>query len=298
MRNPFASGIMTTAVLEYNRIESAVRMIMAIEALKNKRIVIAGSRKTDEMSLIVEKQGGIPVIRSLQGLTMFDEQLLEEPLRKFAASGADWVILTTGMGADSLLAAAEKLGIKQAVLDRLGAASIATRGYKTTAFMKRNGLQTVVSDDDGTMQGLTGKLAEFPFDGRRVWIQLHGEAAPELERYLYQRGAADVVSVLPYRHVPPTRDVLETFVTEVVAGAVDAVCFTTAVQAQYLFRYAREIGAQQQLLAAFANNVLAGAVGKVTARSLQACGVERLVVPELERMGALIIALGRFYEQH
>ncbi len=268
-----------------------------MEALKNKKIVIAGSRKTDEMSLIVERQGGVPIIRSLQGLTMFDEQMLEEPLRRFAARGADWVILTTGMGSDSIVAAADKLGIREEVLARLAEASIATRGYKTAAFMKRSGLQAVVTDDDGTMQGLSEKLAGYEIAGTRVWIQLHGEAAPELERYLNSRGAAEVEVVLPYRHVPPQPDVLHAFVAEVLAGGIDAVCFTTAVQAKYLFGYAREAGVEKPLLDAFAGAVLVGAVGKVTARALREFGVERIVVPELERMGALIIELGRYYDR-
>ncbi|MCA0753637.1 uroporphyrinogen-III synthase [Paenibacillus sp. N4] len=269
---------------------------MGIPALKDKRIVIAGSRKTDEMSLIVEKQGGEPLIRSLQGLTMFDEESLEEPLRRLAEQGADWIILTTGMGSDSLVNAAEKLGIKDEVLKALAGAQIATRGYKTSAFIKRMGLQAAVSDDDGTMNGLIENLSSLDFEGKRVWIQLHGEPAPELERFLKEKGAAHVEPVLPYRHVPPEESTLRKFIDELQTAAVDAVCFTTAVQVLYLFRRAKETGQEKMLLQAFEGPVLAGAVGKVTAQALQDCGVKRIIVPELERMGALIIELGRYYE--
>lgn len=269
---------------------------MGIPALKDKRIVIAGSRKTDEMSLIVEKQGGVPLIRSLQGLTMFDGDSLEAPLRRLAEQGADWVILTTGMGSDSLINAAEKLGIKDEVLGALAGARIATRGYKTSAFIKRMGLQAAVSDDDGTMNGLIENLSSIDFEGKRVWIQLHGEQAPELERFLRDKGAVHVEPVLPYRHVPPEENTLRRFIDELRSAAVDAVCFTTAVQVQYLFRHARETGLEKTLLEAFEGPILAGAVGKVTAQALTDCGVKRMVVPELERMGALIIELGRYYE--
>ncbi|WP_424769189.1 uroporphyrinogen-III synthase [Paenibacillus sp. sgz302251] len=269
---------------------------MGIEALRGKQIVIAGSRKTDEMSLIVEKQGGTPIIRSLQGLTMFEETLLENPLRAFVEQGADWVILTTGMGSESLVSAAEKLGIGQAFIDRLSHANIATRGYKTSAFVKRSGLIAVVSDADGTMQGLIDNLSSYDFEGQRVWIQLHGEPAPELVRFLEEKGAAQVESVLPYRHVPPETGVMDTLLFELEESAVDAVCFTTAVQVHYLFNYARRTGREGKLMKALEQRVLAGAVGKVTAHALKEYGVERVIVPELERMGALIVELGRYYE--
>jgi len=42
--------------------------------------------------------------------------------------------------------------------------------------------------------------------------------------------------------------------------------------------------------------VLAAAVGKVTAEALREEGVERLLAPDLERMGAMIVELARFYE--
>ncbi|WP_054027783.1 uroporphyrinogen-III synthase [Bacillus sp. FJAT-28004] len=270
---------------------------MSINALQGKRIVIAGSRKTDEMGMVIEKQGGIPIVRSLQGLTMFDEELLEEPLRNFAKQGADWVILTTGMGSEQLINTADGLGLKQAVLDRLAEAKIGTRGYKTSAFLKRTGLKAVVSTDDGTMDGLIENLAAFDFEGQIVWIQLHGESAPKLVRFLENKGASQVESVLPYKHVPPDAATVEMLLSELAAGTVDTVCFTTAVQVHYLFKHAIESGRKELLLNIFGQHIVAAAVGKVTAAALKEYGVERIIVPELERMGALVIEIGRYYEQ-
>jgi len=270
---------------------------MSINALQGKRIVIAGSRKTDEMCMVIEKQGGVPIVRSLQGLTMFEEELLEEPLRKFAMQGADWVILTTGMGSDQIVNTSDRLGIKQAVIDRLSQAKIGTRGYKTSAFLKRTGLKAIVSTDDGTMDGLIENLAAFDFEGQNVWIQLHGESAPKLVRFLENKGASQVEAVLPYKHVPPDAATVEMFLTELAAGSFDAVCFTTAVQVHYLFRHAMESGRKERLLNSFDGQTVAAAVGKVTAAALKEYGVERIIVPELERMGALVIEIGRYYER-
>ncbi|KQO17830.1 uroporphyrinogen-III synthase [Paenibacillus sp. Leaf72] len=269
---------------------------MGMEALKGKRLVIAGSRKTEEMSAIIEKQGGTALVRSLQGLTLLDEETLEAPLRRFAAEGADWVVLTTGIGSETLASNAEKLDIKEAFLEQLTQASIASRGYKTTAYLKRTGLKAVVADDDGTVQNLIEKLAEHDFAGQRIVIQLHGEPSPELERFFAAKKAGEVISLLPYKHVPPEVSVLTQLMEELAAGEVDAICFTTAVQVQYLFRYARKIGLEQQLLELFAGQVLAAAVGKVTAEALQLNGVQRYIVPDIERMGAMIIEVAHYYE--
>ncbi|MGG1638547.1 uroporphyrinogen-III synthase [Paenibacillus sp. NRS-1760] len=270
---------------------------MGINALQGKQIVIAGSRKTDEMCMVIEKQGGVPIVRSLQGLTMFDEALLEEPLRNFAEKGADWVILTTGMGSDQIVNTAESIGIKQAVLGRLAEAKIATRGYKTSAFLKRSDLKAIVSTDDGTMDGLIENLEAFDFEGQRVWIQLHGEPAPKLVRFLENKGASQVEAVLPYKHVPPDAATVEQLLSELSAGTVDTVCFTTAVQVHYLFKHAIESGRKELLLNIFNQHIVAAAVGKVTAAALKEYGVERIIVPELERMGALVIEIGRYYDR-
>ncbi len=42
--------------------------------------------------------------------------------------------------------------------------------------------------------------------------------------------------------------------------------------------------------------VLAAAVGKVTAEALKEEGVERVLAPESERMGAMIIELAHYYQ--
>ncbi|MBW7473151.1 uroporphyrinogen-III synthase [Paenibacillus oenotherae] len=269
---------------------------MGTPALRGRRVVITGSQKTNEMSIIIEKQGGTPIIRPLQGITIFEEAQLAEPLRQFVREGADWVILTTGRGADSLVEAAERLGIDQQLQQRLTEANIASRGYKTSAFLKRKGLRAVMSDDDGTMGSLVQKLDSIDFGGKRVWIQLHGEPSPELEQLLTRQGASQVQSVLPYRHIPPEKAILETLLSEVEAGSIDAVCFTTAVQVRYLFRYAMETGRDSMLRAAFNSDVLAAAVGKVTAGALEAYGMERVIVPAAERMGAMIVEISRYYE--
>jgi len=265
------------------------------KGLNGRRIAIGGSRKTDEMSTLIKKQGGVPVVRSLQGTVFLAEKEVGPDLRAFAETGADWVIFTTGIGTETLANLAEKLGIGERYLQAIRGAKAASRGYKTIAALKKLGITPVAADEDGTTKGLIDSLQSHDFSGKRVMVQLHGENAPSLLQFLEEKGAA-VVPLLPYRHVAPDRETVALLCSEVINREVDAVCFTTAVQVRSLFHFAKENGYAEKIVQSFQDRVLAAAVGKVTAEALREEGVERLLAPGLERMGAMIVELARFYE--
>jgi uroporphyrinogen-III synthase len=263
--------------------------------LEGKRIAIGGSRKIDEISVLIEKQGGIPIVRSLQGITFLAEKEVASDLLNFVRNGADWVIFTTGIGLDTLVNLAEKLTVKEQFLEILDNAKIASRGYKTLAALKKLNFHPIATDEDGTTKGLTKALDDLDFTGKKVMIQLHGESAPGLTKFFEQRGAI-VSKILPYQHIEPETETVTTLCDELLSNKIGAVCFTTAVQVRSLFNFAREKGIFNSIMNCFKENVVAVAVGKVTAEALKEEGVERIVSPEIERMGAMIIELSRFFE--
>lgn len=263
--------------------------------MNGRRIAIGASRKTDEMSTLIKKQGGVPLIRSLQGTVFLAEKEVGPDLRAFVETGADWVIFTTGIGTETLVSLAEKLGIGERYLQAIRRAKAASRGYKTIAALKKLGITPVAADEDGTTKGLIDSLQSHDFSGKRVMVQLHGENAPSLLQFLEEKGA-DAVPLLPYRHVAPDRETVALLCSEIINREVDAVCFTTAVQVRSLFHFAKENGYAEKIVQSFQDSVLAAAVGKVTAEALREEGVERLLAPDLERMGAMIVELARFYE--
>ncbi len=81
-------------------------------------------------------------------------------------------------------------------------------------------------------------------------------------------------------------------------GQVHAVCFTTAVQVHAFFKLAAEWGRKEELQALFEQDVLAVAVGKVTAEALKEEGIDRILAPSLERMGAMIIELSQYMKNN
>lgn len=267
---------------------------MMERSLYGKHIVLGAARKTEEMTKLIEKQGGSVSVRSLQGTVFKAEDEIKAELQAFVEKGADWVIFTTGVGLQTLLEQSESLGIKEDFIKRIQQAKIASRGYKTVAALKKLKIQSVVSDDDGTTQGLVRQMEEIDLFQNRVVVQLHGEKAPSLMRFLTSKGAI-TSQLLPYQHISPDSETVELLCQELISGSVDAVCFTTAIQVRSLFEFARKKGCAKDIKAIFNRKTVATAVGKVTAEALREEEIERIVVPEHERMGAMVIELANYF---
>ncbi|WP_221565800.1 uroporphyrinogen-III synthase [Alkalihalobacillus sp. TS-13] len=264
------------------------------KGLEGKHIVLTGSRRTEEMCALVEKQGGIPIVKPAQGTVFLDEKEVEPEIIRIVKEGVDWIVFTTGIGAETLFKIAENLGIYERFITTIKKAKVATRGYKTRSVLKKLGIAPIAVDDDGTTQGLIRNLEEFEFNDQRVTIQLHGDSAPKLIRFLEGRGAV-YSQILPYKHLIPDSQVLKSLCDEISKGKVDAVCFTTALQVRFLFDYARETKYLPQIKNMFNNKVMAASVGKITAEALHEEGVENVLQPEKQRMGAMIVKLSRYY---
>ena len=70
--------------------------------LSGKHIILGATRKTEEMSKLIEKQGGSASVRSLQGTVYKADDDVKRDLKRFVETGADWFIFTTGIGFQTL----------------------------------------------------------------------------------------------------------------------------------------------------------------------------------------------------
>ncbi|WP_281885057.1 uroporphyrinogen-III synthase [Paenibacillus sp. YYML68] len=263
--------------------------------LDGKRIAITGPRKAAELSVIVEKMGGIPIVRPAQGTVAVESELVHLEVEKLLQEGADWFILTTGVGTELLLKAAEETGRLDDFIALLKSSKTAARGYKTVNVLRKLGVDPEVRDDDGTTSGLLRALEGTDLAGKRVALQLYGDHAPKLVQWLKARGAI-FHEILPYRHIAPELSVVDQLLHEVIDGQVDAVTFTSTPQVRFLMQYAKEKGLHERVLQAFESSVVAVAVGKVTGEALREEGVGHVVAPEEERMGSMIVSLSKYYE--
>ncbi|MFB9326867.1 uroporphyrinogen-III synthase [Paenibacillus aurantiacus] len=257
-------------------------------------IAVTGPRKADEISRMIEKFGGRAVIRPTQGTVFLDDTRIEGQLERLIDQPPDWLILTTGVGTEALLQAAEGLGKRDAFVGMLGRTRIAARGYKTVNVLRKLGLAPLVKDDDGTTAGLLRGMEPYDLTGASVALQLYGDPAPKIIGQLIERGA-NCEEILPYRHIPPEGDGVQAFIEEIISGGVDAVAATSTPQVRYLMQKAGELGRLEAVKAAFEGPVLAVAVGKVTAEAFVEEGILRVLYPEEERMGSMVVAMSKHF---
>lgn len=261
--------------------------------LEGKHIALTASRKTEEMQTLLHKQGATSDVRSMQGTVKQDKETVTHQMKEDLDREVSWFIFTTGMGVTTLLAYANEAGIEEDFLRKIKSSRVAARGYKTVAALKKIGAAVDVRSDDGTTAGLKKQLEAIRFSGERVVIQQYGTSSPVLENFFVDQDA-DIRTWLPYIHYAPEKEAVDVFIQELVDEKYDAVCFTSGLQVKSLFGRVGVIGERERLLALFENRMIATAVGKVTAEALHEEGVQRVVSPTTERMGAMIVELGQY----
>ncbi|RIH82089.1 Uroporphyrinogen-III synthase HemD [Calidithermus terrae] len=259
--------------------------------LSGLRFALCGPRRAEDLALILQKQGATALFRPTVQTVLAEPPALEAQLRKFAQEGADWVIFTTGAGLEELAGQAGTLGLWEAVRAQLERSRIALRGYKAGRALERHGLEAAVEGEDGTVEGLIEALQAHAFAGRRVFLQLYGQPAPRLVRFLQEQGA-QLEELLPYRHLPAPEAELTRLLEEILARQLDAVVFTSVPQVEHLLGHARGRGRLAALGEAF-DAVWALAIGRVTAKPLREAGI-RVWHPQTERIGALVTEFAAF----
>ncbi|GGA42554.1 uroporphyrinogen-III synthase [Paenibacillus physcomitrellae] len=264
--------------------------------LAGKRVALTGPRRSEEQARLVENMGGQALLRPAQGTVFLDDESLKAGIREWLSKRSEWAVFTTGMGLEALFTAAEEIGKDGELQQLLENTRIAARGYKTVNTLKRRNLAPVVRDDDGSTEGLVRAWSALgqPLAGQKVMIQLHGDSAPLLVDWLEREGA-EVIQLLPYRHIAPPEEQLEQLLSDVLNGEVDAVTFTSAPQVRFLLEYAARSGRSEALLAAFEGPVVAVSVGRITAQGLKEAGLSRVIAPQEERMGSMMVELAKFY---
>ncbi|WP_046173942.1 uroporphyrinogen-III synthase [Domibacillus indicus] len=265
--------------------------------LHGKRVAITGSRKMAEMSMMVQKKGGTALERPLQETIKCTAENMKASVDEVIENGTDWSVFTTGIGTSAVFEAAAELGLAEPFYKAVAASQIAARGYKTVQELKKHGLKPAAEDSDGTNAGLLQAIEEVDLQECRVFLQLHGEPAPALEQGFAAKGAK-MTYILPYKTTVPQPQTVTQLVKEVIAGDMDAVLFTATPQVRVLFQEAVKQGLAEELAEAFNERAAAGSVGRVTTGTLNEYGVSRVIAPDHERMGALVVAVNEFFKEN
>lgn len=261
--------------------------------LRGARIALLEARRAGELSELVRRRGGEPISAPAVAEERTDARADVAGLLDAMAGSADpLLVLTTGVGVDALFEAAAAAGRAAELRALLASATLACRGPKPAAALAREGLRAQVqAAEPYTEAELLAALAPVRVEGRATALLHHGERSPGLAVALAARGARLTELTLYGWRLPADLRPLQELVQELAWGWVDAVVFTSQIQARHLLAVAAQMGRVQAVRAALTTRTVVASVGPTCTRVLRALGIPPAVEPERPKMGPLVTAL-------
>jgi uroporphyrinogen-III synthase len=198
----------------------------------------------------------------------------------------DMVILLTGVGTRLLSNVLDTRYPAGSLAEALKAVAVVCRGPKPAAVMREWDVPiAVLAPEPNTWREVLKATEGRP--ERKIAIQEYGRTAEELAAGLKARGA-EVTSVSVYQwDLPVDRQPLQNACRKLVAGEIDVMLLTAAVQVQNLLQVAAEQGMEAEVRGALGRVVLAS-IGPTTSETLTELGFTPDFEPSHPRMGFLV----------
>jgi uroporphyrinogen-III synthase len=264
--------------------------------LSGKRVALLEGRMSGEMAGLVRRHGGEPyAVPAVREHALSSGAAVAALLDELHAGRIQNAVFLTGAGARALFHEAEELGRLPELLADLRAVRTICRGPKPSAALSRERVPiSLAASEPYTTAELLHVLASVELSGAGVALIHYGERDQTLFEYLRGRGA-HLIELCLYEWLLPEDPLpLQGLVREIIDGRVDAITFTSQVQARHLFQVAAVLGNQAELAAALNGKTIVASLAPTCANALRELGVEPHVIPVHSKMGQLIVAL----EQH
>lgn len=268
-------------------------MVAAMTVQLALRTVSLESRRAEEMARMLQRHGLIPIqAPSMREVPLEDQAEALAFGDALMHSQCDWLVLLTGVGTRTLVAALEARWSKADIVAALGRTSLACRGPKPVAALKELGLKArVLAPEPNTWRELLQALEPFELAGKRVWVQEYGRSNQALLDALTARGAELRSAAVYAWQLPEDIGPLRRAIDALCEGLADAVVFTSAQQVEHLLVVATEQGQRERLFEALARQVLIASIGPLTSEALVEHGLAVDIEPEHSKMGHLVKAL-------
>ena len=267
-----------------------------MSALDGLRVALLESRLSGEISELVRRLGGEPFsVPAVCEAPRLDA--VPEFLRALTSGRFSVVIFLTGVGVTTFLKEAERLGYLDAALAALRATTVAARGPKPSAALRRYYVSVHVKPvEPFTTKELLDALSDVELSGKGVALVHYGERNEALADVLKSRGATLDECVLYEWVLPEDRAPLTALVDDLIDERIDAIAFTSQVQCRHLFEVAADVGKDDTLARVLNDHTIVAVIGPVCAAALRALGVTPDVIPVHPKMGPLITALADYAE--
>ncbi|GGB60463.1 hypothetical protein GCM10011409_42290 [Lentibacillus populi] len=264
-----------------------------MSGLEGKQIGIAASRKANIIAKMIQQCGGTPYYFPIQGEQVLNNETSIQNVKELLMTPFDVALLTTGVGMETLEEAALHLNEHERFIQKLANTKLVVRGSKTVKWLKKHSLTATYVSPDGTMNGLLTVLPtdQDLDDRKRLFLQAYNQDDVELKVQLEAYGYS-VYLAKPYQYKQPDVNTVHLLWQWINERSLDSVIFTSKTQVQNLFQ------AKQNIDAVFPEDVLAVAVGNVTAQELANHHVSRIFYPGKPKMGTMMVELERYFARN
>ncbi len=257
--------------------------------LSGYRIGVTAARKVDEQVALLERRGAEVEVAPALSLDphRVDDDSLRAATEAVLTHPVDLFLATTGIGMRAWFEAADRWGLLEALLARIGEAEILARGPKSVGALRRYGLRELWAPASEEFEDVLDHLRGRDLTGRRIVVQEHGQSLSMVGHALRRRGA-DVTTVSVYR-VVVAEDLEPVFglIDQIAERRLDAVTFTSAPAVAALMDAAGSTGRRDEVVTAFQADVVASCVGPVTSAAFELWGVPT-IFPERSRLAAMV----------
>jgi uroporphyrinogen-III synthase len=271
---------------------------LRVDQLRGFRIGVTSDRRSGDLIAALERRGAHVVHAPALKIAPHDQdrQLIGET-QEVIKSRPELVLITTGYGMRRWFEVADAAGLGPELSAVLDGARILARGPKALGAVRAAGLEATTPGDRDTTAAMIDKIVDEGLTGRRVALQQHGYTDQvQLDRL--REVSSSVMTVTPYRWAGPDQnEKLSRLIELVGCRQLDVVTFTSAPGADATLSAASEIGRHDELVEAMRADVVAAAVGPVTAGPLIEVGIEP-IQPDRYRLGALIRLVSEYLDQH
>jgi uroporphyrinogen-III synthase len=248
------------------------------------------NRMAAEMTGLIERYGGRPMVTpAMREVPLEDNREALQFGERLLADQVDVLILMTGVGLETLIGVLKTRHPLESITEALRRITLVARGPKPVAVLKQLGLTpTFTVPEPNTWRDLLRTLdTNSPVLGLRVALQEYGASNAELLEELRERGAT-LFRVPVYRWaLPESLDQLREALGNILAGQVDVLLITNAVQVDHVMQMLTKDGGVEQFKQAV-NRMVVASVGPTASERLRHYGWPVDVEPSHPKMGTLV----------
>jgi uroporphyrinogen-III synthase len=277
--------------------DNLVEQSKAAGGFAGRTVLSFESRRSAEIAILIENCGGRAMVApATREVAAADGAEVSRFVTTLLESRIDLAIFLTGVGTRALARAVEPFCSREQFVSALRKVPVLARGPKPVAALKELSVPIAWNvPEPNTWREILQLLDvnKVPLAGRLVAVQEYGVPSKDLTTGLKQRGA-EVLAVHVYDWaLPEDTAPLKNAIKALLAGQVDTVLFTAAIQAHHLLQVAKEMGLRASLVAALRKTRIAS-IGPVTSEALGEYGISASMEPTHPKMGFLVKEAAEF----